>query len=48
MTQDKAPDAVIIAFRLKRMMGAHSWEELMQIASFREDVDQLVTTTLDN
>jgi hypothetical protein len=47
MTQDKATDAVIIAYRLQRMMGVHSWEELTQVDAFREDVKQLTTAVLD-
>jgi hypothetical protein len=48
VTQDKATDAVIIAYRLQRMMGVHrNRAELTEISVFREDVQQLTTTVLD-
>ena len=47
MTELRTPDSSIIAFRLKRMLSTHSWEELTQISAFREDVEQLITTVLE-
>ena len=47
MSQDNSANSTIIAERLKRMMAVHSWEELTQIDAFREDVEQLIKTTLE-
>lgn len=49
MNQDNTPNSVIIADRLKRMMAVHSDRaELVEIGVFWDDLEQLITTVLEN